>query len=91
GAPAVKEIKPTAAIAWKRIAKGPIMTRGEPMPLYDAAKPVGLSEALDAGDAAWSQLDGHLDSVYIDAGENGQFSRDEFETISALGMMELVT
>jgi hypothetical protein len=33
----------------------------------------------------------NLESVYLDAGENGLFSLGEFETISALGMMELVT
>ncbi|PYP72067.1 MAG: short-chain dehydrogenase, partial [Gemmatimonadetes bacterium] len=28
---------------------------------------------------------------YIDVGENGLFSRDEFETVTALGQMEYVT
>jgi len=91
GAPAVKEIKPTAAIAWKRIGTGPLSWRGKPLNRYDAVQAVPFSEALDEAKVAWKQVDGQLDSVYIDMGENGLFSRDEFEAISSLGLMELVT
>jgi hypothetical protein len=91
GAPAVKEIKPTAAIAWKRIGAGPLSWRGRPLHRYDAIQPVPFSEALDEANVAWKKVDGQLDSVYIDMGENGLFSRDEFEAISSLGLMELVT
>lgn len=94
GAPAVKEVKPTAAIAWKRIGAGPIERGGKPIPLYDMVEPVSLESAFasSAGEAGgWQRVEGVLESVYLDAGENGQFSRDEFETISSLGMMELVT
>ncbi len=91
GAPAVKEIKPTAAIAWKRIGTGPLSWRGRPLNRYDAVQPVPFSEALDESKVAWKKVDGQLDSVYIDMGENGLFSRDEFEAISSLGLMELVT
>ncbi len=91
GAPAVKEIKPTAAIAWKKIAAGPLSWRGKAMERYDTTGPVPFDEALGNGVRAWRKLDGQLEAVYIDMGENGLFSRDEFETISALGLMELVT
>jgi len=91
GAPAVKEIKPTAAIAWKKIAAGPLSWRGKPMERFDVTEPVPFDQALDDGSNAWRKLGGQLEAVYIDMGENGLFSRDEFETISALGLMELVT
>jgi hypothetical protein len=91
GAPAVKEIKPTAAIAWKSIGAGPLSWRGKPLNRYDATCSVPFEEALDNSKTAWTRVDGQLDSVYIDMGENGLFSRDEFEAISALGLMELVT
>ncbi len=91
GAPAVKEIKPTAAIAWKSIGAGPLSWRGRPLDRYDATRSVPFDEALDGSKTAWARVDGQLDSVYIDMGENGLFSRDEFEAISALGLMELVT
>jgi len=90
GAPAVKEIKPTAAIAWKKIATGPLSWRGKEMERYDA-EPVPFEQALDDESNAWRKLGGPLEAVYIDMGENGLFSRDEFETISSLGLMELVT
>ena len=34
--PITKEIKPAAAIAWKRIGYGEILRGGRPVPLYDA-------------------------------------------------------
>lgn len=91
GAPAVKEIKPTAAIAWKRIGAGPIAWRGKPYDRYDASEAVPFERALDDDAGAWKGLGGQVESVYIDMGENGLFSRDEFEALSSLGLMELVT
>ncbi len=91
GAPAVKEIKPMAAIAWKRIGVGPIGWGGRLIQRYDASDSVPFERALEDGAPTWKKLEGTLESVYIDMGENGLFSRDEFETISALGLMELVT
>src|SRR4030095_8522224 len=42
GAPITKEIKPAAAIAWKRIAYGPIARRGEAIHLVGAPpQPLG--------------------------------------------------
>ncbi len=46
-APVVKEVKPTAAIAWQSIAFGPVRRGRRPMPRYDAVAPVVLEEALD--------------------------------------------
>lgn len=91
GAPAVKEVKPTAAIAWKRIGVGPIERWGKPIPLYEPGEPVPLERAFDARAKPWKETGRVLEGVYLDAGENGYFSRDEFEAISAIGMMELVT
>ena len=91
GAPAVKEIKPTAAIAWKAIAAGPLQWRGKAVRRFDATQRLPFERALDDEAGAWKELGGELEAVYIDMGENGLFSRDEFETISSLGLMELVT
>jgi hypothetical protein len=91
GTPAVKEIKPTAAIAWKSIGDGPLSWRGKALERFDTTEAVPIAEALDDGRVAWKKLDGQLEAVHIDMGENGLFSRDEFEAISALGLMELVT
>ena len=92
GAPAVKEIKPTAAISWKRIATGPVLRGGRPVQRYDATGPLPLERAFGAeAEAAWKPAGGALEGVYLDAGENGLFSRAEFEALTALGLMEYIT
>ena len=91
-APAVKEIKPTAAIAWKRIAYGPVMRRGRPMERWDSITALPLGEAFnEPAPEVFENTGEAIESVYLDAGENGLFSAAEYETISSLGMMEFVT
>jgi NAD(P)-dependent dehydrogenase (short-subunit alcohol dehydrogenase family) len=96
GGPIIKEIKPAAAIAWKRIGFGEVRRAGQPVPLHD----VGLEEAegLPAGrpfrshDPARGRPTGqNLESVFIDTGENGIFSLEEFSTITTGEQMEFVT
>lgn len=93
-APITKEIKPTAAIAWKRVGFGPIKKRGRPIELVDCPpdRAVRLTGKLQlyAPDVARATGD-TLQSVFIDTGENGIFSRGEFEAISTPGQMEFVT
>ena len=92
GAPAVKEIKPTAAISWKRIRHGEVRKRGRGIPRHDTTGPVPLDAAF-AEDAApgHEATGGNIEGVYLDAGENGLFSLSEFETLTALGLMEYIT
>jgi len=90
-APATIEIKPTAAIAWREIGCGPVRRGGRPMPLYDCPQPLPLVRAFGADAAGWVSLNRPLESVYIDVGENGWFSREEFATITAMGQMEFIT
>jgi NAD(P)-dependent dehydrogenase (short-subunit alcohol dehydrogenase family) len=96
GSPAIKEIKPTAAITWKQIGYGPIKSRGREIPLYDCPPDQGLQLGGDRQfdlnmHQGWQRLDGVLESVYIDTGENGYFSLPEFTAITTLGQMEGVT
>jgi len=94
-APAIIELKPTAAIAWKSIGYGPIRRGGRPIPRVDAVRPALPEEAFSPEAVAtgdlWSETGETLESVYLDAGENGLFALSEFETISSLGLMEIVT
>jgi NAD(P)-dependent dehydrogenase (short-subunit alcohol dehydrogenase family) len=90
-APATVEIKPTAAIAWREIGCGPVRRGGKPIPLYDCPKPLPLASAFAANGEGWVSLGRPLESVYIDVGENGWFSREEFATITAMGQMEFIT
>ncbi len=91
GAPATVEIKPTAAIAWREIGFGPIRRKGKPIPLVDCPRPVPLAQAFRPDAHPWCDLGKPLEGVFIDVGENGLFSRDEFETVTALGQMEFIT
>ncbi len=92
--PIVKEIKPTAAIAWKKIAYGEVKKRGKAIKLVD----MPIVNALDTqGDLVFDDKTGVIEtgevfkSVFIDTGENGIFSRGEFQAISSLGQMEIIT
>ncbi|MGH7566245.1 MAG: short-chain dehydrogenase, partial [Gemmatimonadota bacterium] len=77
----------------------PVLRRGQPIRLYDCPPERALSveEALNGGVGRWSELVDSagqprvLESVFIDTGENGMFSCEEFETVTALGQMEYVT
>ncbi len=93
-APITKEIKPTAAIAWKRVGFGEIKKRGKPIQLFDLppAKAVKLHKSLTLSSPGTGRATGQtLKSVFIDTGENGLFSRGEFEAIATPGQMEFVT
>jgi len=91
-APAVKEIKPTAAISWKRIAYGVVRRSGQPIGCWDATRAATLATAF-ASNATdlFTDTGETLQGVYLDAGENGLFSLPEFETLTSLGLMEYIT
>ncbi|MGE5363646.1 MAG: short-chain dehydrogenase [Bacteroidota bacterium] len=92
--PITKEIKPTAAIAWKKIAFGEVKRRGKPIELLDVPidNVVALEGTLKAKPTnVFTPTGNTLKSVYIDTGENGIFSKGEFEAITAQGQMEFVT
>ncbi len=93
-APITKEIKPTAAIAWKKIAYGEIKKRGKAVQLSDCPPEHGikLNGKLKLKLHQFGKPSGKtLKSVFIDTGENGIFSKGEFEAISMPGQMEYVT
>lgn len=90
----VKEIKPAATIAWKRIAYDDVKKGGKPVRLYDMQVENALElngEFTFDSNPKVEDTGENLKSVFIDTGENGIFSKSEFETISSLGQMEIVT
>jgi len=92
--PIIKEIKPAATIAWKKIAYGDVKRKGKNIPLVDmqmkdARKTEGKFVFDDKKGIV--ETDDVYKSVFIDTGENGSFSRGEFEAITALNQMEMVT
>ena len=91
GAPITKEIKPAAAIAWKKIARGPIYRKREPIYLTDA-EPAPLGETFSTHDERVARdTDEILETTYIDTGENGIFSLEEFALLTTAEQMEFVT
>ncbi|MGE5432508.1 MAG: hypothetical protein ACM3QX_15605 [Syntrophomonadaceae bacterium] len=92
--PITKEIKPTAAIAWKKIVFDEIKKRGQPIDILDI--PLNSAQKLNGKlklklDQPFNKSGETLKSVFIDTGENGTFSRGEFEAITGQGQMEYVT
>ncbi|MDX1645037.1 MAG: SDR family oxidoreductase, partial [Thermoanaerobaculia bacterium] len=91
GAPITKEIKPAAAIAWKRIGHGPIYRKGEPVRLVEP-EPRPLGESFSTiDDEAAEVTDEILEAAFIDTGENGIFSLEEFALLTTASQMEFVT
>lgn len=94
-APITKEIKPTAAIAWKKIKYGEIKKRGQAVKLYDCQpqKALQLKNKIyrSMSEGPWEDLGDTLKKVYIDTGENGIFSFEEFTAITSRGQMEFIT
>ena len=92
--PIIKEIKPAAAIAWKRIGFGEVLRGGRPVALYDPAPPLALRAGARFApvDESSGRATGQtLQSVFIDTGENGIFSLEEFSAITTDEQMEFVT
>jgi len=89
--PVVKEIKPGALIGYADIGHRTIRERGETVYRYEAvAEPLGdrLRLRLDIGGF---ERGNDLQLPVVDTGENGVFTKGEFEAITALGQMEFVT
>jgi NAD(P)-dependent dehydrogenase (short-subunit alcohol dehydrogenase family) len=91
GAPITKEIKPAAAIAWKKMGYGPIIRGGKPLQMMDA-HPIPLGETFSTEDPTAARVrDEPYQNVFIDTGENGVFSLEEFSTVTSHEQMEFVT
>jgi len=91
GAPITKEIKPAAAIAWKRIGHGPVRRRGRVIQKVDAS-PMPVGDRFSSKDESAARvLDEPLEAAFIDTGENGVFALEEFTTVTSCQQMEFVT
>jgi hypothetical protein len=91
--PVIKEIKPTASIAWKKIVYGEVKKKNKPVTIFDVdlKKADELKGTITGKTEEGYKRKGTLKTVYIDTGENGIFSRGEFEAITTNGQMEFVT
>ena len=89
--PIVKEIKPGALIGYADITCRTVHERGQPLRRFSSrAEPLGESLVLRQPEADYEQR-GKLEMVVVDTGENGLFTKGEFETITHLRQMEFIT
>lgn len=97
--PIIKELKPAAAIAWKRVSCGTIRRGGKDILLEDvnlsaAVSLQGMLSKRSPNPTKYIEEDGKpkpLVAPYIDTGENGLFSLGEFEALTDEGQMEFIT
>src|SRR2546421_4478575 len=94
GGPIVKEIKPGGLIGYADVTCRKIPERGKRGTFMDryTSKTEWLDEYLELHqpEGMYHNL-GELELPIIDTGENGLFTKGEFETITALGQMEFIT
>ena len=94
GGPIVKEIKPGGLIGYADVTCRKIPERGKRGTFLHryTSKIEWLDEYLELHqpDSMYGNL-GELELPIIDTGENGLFTKGEFETITALGQMEFIT
>jgi hypothetical protein len=89
--PLVKEVKPAALIGYARIANQTIMERGMTVRRFHAME-VSLGDRLVLQrDPSEFEAAGDVELPVIDTGENGVFTKGEFEAITSIGQMEFVT
>ncbi|MGB7114907.1 MAG: hypothetical protein WBD56_02080 [Anaerolineales bacterium] len=89
--PIIKEIKPAAMVGWVNITKKTIQRHGKPLYLCNS-QTESLDErlTLQVEESKW-QRTGKLQIPVVDTGENGLFTKGEFETITSLRQMEFMT
>ncbi|OFW67122.1 MAG: hypothetical protein A2Z12_03575 [Actinobacteria bacterium RBG_16_68_21] len=91
GGPIVKEIKPAALIGYSEVGRRTIRERGKTVALYESHTETlagTLHLRMDPGRFSWMS---DLELPVVDTGENGVFTKGEFEAITSLGQMEFVT
>lgn len=94
GGPIVKELKPAAMVGYNNISRRIICERakqGAPLHLFASHRePLGDTLCLRDKEDSYERLE-PLRMVVVDTGENGLFTRGEFETITHMGQMEFIT
>lgn len=91
GGPIVKELKPGAMIGFKNVSCRTIHEHGQAVHVYTSrVDSLADTLVLRAETTAFEQLH-DLDLPVVDTGENGVFTKGEFEAITSLRQMEFIT
>lgn len=89
--PIIKEIKPGAMIGYKRVDSRNISKFRKPVKSFESKQEkLGSMLQLRRNESEFN-VSGQVRMVGIDTGENGFFTRGEFEAITYLDSMEFVT
>ena len=91
GGPIVKEVKPGAMVGYADITRRAIHERGQPVYLFGSrAEPLGAELVLRQPEDGYKR-GLPLEMVVVDTGENGVFTKGEFEAITHQRQMEFIT
>lgn len=91
GGPIVKELKPGAMIGYADISMRTIRNHGQAVKVYEPqTTEIGSRLALRVP-ATDFKVTGDLTVPVVDTGENGFFTKGEFEAITSLRQMEFIT
>jgi NAD(P)-dependent dehydrogenase (short-subunit alcohol dehydrogenase family) len=93
GGPIVKEIKPAAMVAYKKVTYQSLKNRRDGSPVFAYAprpQPLDGELTLSLPKEKFKHM-GELEMVGVDTGENGFFARGEFEAVTSINQMEFVT
>lgn len=94
GGPIVKELKPAAMVGYNNISRRVICERakqGRPLQLFVSRREMlGDHLVLRDNEETYERLH-PMQMVVVDTGENGLFTKGEFETITHMGQMEFIT
>jgi hypothetical protein len=89
--PIIKEIKPAAMVGWINITQRTILRNGTPMYIFSSREEQlqdQLSLRLDENNL---ECKNKLRIPIVDTGENGVFTKGEFQAITGLRQMEFMT
>jgi hypothetical protein len=91
GGPVVKEVKPGAMVGYADITRRSIREHGQPVYVFESqSEPLGERLVLRHPENAFQRLN-RLQMVVVDTGENGVFTKGEFEAITHQRQMEFIT
>src|SRR3990172_5168829 len=91
GGPVVKEVKPGAMIGYADITRRTIRERGKPVTVFAShTESLGDTPSLRPPESSYERCC-PLTMVVVDTGENGLFTKGEFETITHMRQMEFIT
>lgn len=91
GGPVVKEVKPGAMVGYSDITCRAVKEKGRPVHVFTTrTEPLAGTLTLREAEEGYEQL-GKLQMAIVDTGENGVFTKGEFEAITHLRQMEMIT